>query len=103
MNKLLTKNAAIKYLREKTGSMSLRTFDAEVNAGRLPVKPYGNTLRFRQEDLESWAKTTYIHHSESIVVANSGTRTSRSVLMDGELSFVKRLAKRTNNVQHNIA
>ena len=103
MNKLYTKNAAIKYLRELTGSMSLHTFEAEIAAGRIPVKPYGNTSRFRQEDLDLWAKITITPLSESTNVATHGTRISRSALMDTDLSFVKRLGAKMKRRQHNIA
>jgi len=92
MNKLLTIGAAIKYLREHTGAMSKKTFLAEVAAGRIPVKPYGaRAVRYRQRDLDTWLNITVIQHTESINAATSGTHTSRSLLMDNELSFAKAL------------
>lgn len=103
MNKLYSRNAAIKYLKEQTGMMTLRIFMAEVSAGRIPEKPYGNTVRFRQEDLDKWQTITNIHHSDYTNVAKSGTHISRSNLMDADLSFVKRQAKAMKRVQQNIA
>lgn len=94
MEKLLTITDAIKYLRERTGSMSQKTFLAEVAAGRIPVKPYGaRAVRYRQRDLESWLNITEIHHSDFSNAAKSGTRTSRLSLMDNGLSFAKVLAQ----------
>lgn len=87
MNKLYTKNAAIKYLRGIIGSMSLKTFDTEVSAGRIPMKPYGNTVRFRQEDLDTWLNLTITFRSDYTKEGTSGTHTSRSMLLDGDLSF----------------
>ena len=48
MNKLYSRDAAIKYLKQQTGMMTLKAFNAEVNAGRIPQKPYGNSFRYRQ-------------------------------------------------------
>ena len=93
MNKLYSRNAAIKYLKEQTGNMTLNTFNVEVAAGRIPVKPYGNTVRFRQEDLDRWQTLTFAHHSEYTDAANSGTRVSQSSLLDAELSFANLQAK----------
>ena len=45
MTKLLTQNAAIKYLREICGTMSARTFQDEVRSGRIPQKPFGKKIR----------------------------------------------------------
>ena len=45
MTKLLTQDAAIKYLREMCGCMSPRIFQDEVHAGRIPQKPFGNAYR----------------------------------------------------------
>ena len=44
MGKLLSRNAAIAYLRESCGSMSMKVFMNEVHAGRIPAKPYGCLL-----------------------------------------------------------
>ena len=52
MGKLLSRNAAIAYLRESCGSMSMKVFMNEVHAGRIPAKPYGKNYRYRQEDLD---------------------------------------------------
>lgn len=93
MNKLYTTNAAIKYLREQTGAMSLKVFTEEVRQGRIPEKPYGKTVRFRKEDLDRWQTITHTHHTDLPKEAESGTRVSRSSLMDGELSFANLLAK----------
>lgn len=92
MEKLLTITDAVKYLRERTGAMSKKTFLAEVAAGRIPVKPYGaRAVRYRQRDLDTWLNITVIQHTESLNAAKSGTHTSRSLLMDDGLSFAKAL------------
>lgn len=98
MNKLYTTNAAIKYLREQTGSMSLRVFTEEVKLGRIPVKPYGKTVRFRKEDLDKWQTITHIAHTDYSKETGSGMRVSRSSLMGEELSFANLLAKEKSNV-----
>ena len=103
MNKLYSRNAAIKYLKEQTGNMTLRVFNAEVAAGRIPEKPYGNSVRFRQEDLNKWQTLTYVHRSDCTNVDKSGTHTSHSVLADIGLSFVKRQGVQTKRRQRNIA
>ena len=106
MDKLLTVDASIKYLRERAGSMSYKTFMAEINAGRLPYKPYGVKMRFRQQDLDTWLNTTEIHHSDYTNAAKRGTHISRLSLMDSELSFAKLLEQRKglrrNNGQSNV-
>lgn len=93
MNKLYTQNAAIKYLREHTGKMSLKVFTEEVKQGRIPEKPYGKGVRFRQEDLDKWQTLTNMHHTDYSKETGSGTHVSRSLLMDEELSFANLLAK----------
>ena len=59
MGKLLSRNAAIAYLRESCGSMSMKVFMNEVHAGRIPAKPYGKNCRYRQEDLDLWQINPY--------------------------------------------
>ena len=59
MGKLLSRNAAIAYLRESCGSMSMKVFMNEVHAGRIPAKPYGKNYRYRQEDLDLWQINPY--------------------------------------------
>jgi hypothetical protein len=103
MNKLYSRDAAIKYLKQQTGMMTLKAFNAEVNAGRIPQKPYGNSFRYRQEDLDKWQTLTHIHHSESTNVGNTGTRTSHSALADAGLSFVKQQGVKMKRKQYNIA
>ena len=103
MNKLYTQNAAIKYLREQTGQMSLKVFTEEVRQGRIPEKPYGKGVRFRKEDLDRWQTITQMHHTDYTNVAKSGTRISRSLLKDAELSFANLVAKQTSNVRKNTA
>lgn len=93
MNKLYTTHAAIKYLREQTGAMSLKIFTQEVEQGRIPVKPYGNTIRFRKEDLDKWQTITRIAHTDYTNETASGTRAYRSSLATEELSFAKVLAQ----------
>lgn len=93
MNKLYSRNAAIKYLKEQTGNMSLRIFVAEVEAGRIPEKPYGKGVRFRKEDLDRWQTITHMHHTNLSKETESGTRVSRSSLMDEGLSFANLLAR----------
>lgn len=95
MDRLLTMDAAIKYLRERAGSMSYKTFMAEINAGRLPYKPYGTKMRFRRQDLDTWLHTTETHHSDFTNVATRGTHISRASLMDADLSFAKLLEQRS--------
>lgn len=103
MNKLYTQNAAIKYLREQTGQMSLKVFVQEVQAGRIPEKPYGKGVRYRQEDLDRWQTITHIHHIDCSKEANTGTRISRSLFKEEGLSFAKRLAKQNLNAHKSIA
>ena len=92
MTKLLTQDAAIKYLREICGSMSARIFQDEVRSGRIPQKPFGKkSVRYRQEDLDKWCNITNVY-SDCSNVAKSGTRISRSLFRDSELSFAKVLA-----------
>lgn len=93
MNKLYTTNAAIKYLREQTGAMSLKVFTEEVRQGRIPEKPYGNTIRFRKEDLDRWQTITRTHHTDYSKETESGTRAYRSSWETEELSFAKVLAQ----------
>ena len=93
MNKLYSRNAAIKYLKEQTGNMTLRVFNAEVAAGRIPEKPYGNGVRFRQEDLDRWQTITHTHHTDLSKEMGSGMHVSRSSLVGGELSFANLLAQ----------
>ena len=95
MTKLLTQDAAIKYLREMCGSMSARIFQDEVHAGRIPQKPFGKkSVRYRQEDLDKWCNITRTL-SDYSNVAKSGTRISRSLFRDSELSFAKVLDAKT--------
>ena len=96
MGQIIAKYQAIKYLRERAGRMSEAILDAEVASGRIPVKPFGNKIRFRTEDLDKWLETSEVR-LEYIGVATPGTHTSRSSLLDGGLSFVKRLGARTRN------
>lgn len=92
MCKLLTQDAAIKYLREICGSMSARIFQDEVRSGRIPQKPFGKkSVRYRQEDLDKWCNITNVY-SDCSNVAKSTTRISRSLRTDNELSFAKVLA-----------
>ena len=92
MTKLLTQNAAIKYLREICGSMSFQIFQDEVRSGRIPQKPFGKkSVRYRQEDLDRWCNITNVY-SDCSNVAKSTTRISRSLFRDSELSFAKVLA-----------
>ena len=98
MGQIIPKYLAVKYLRERAGRMSEKILDAEVAHGRIPVKPFGNKIRFRTEDLDKWLETSEVRF-ESIGVATPGTRTSRSSLLDGGLSFVKRLGAKTHNQQ----
>ncbi len=102
MGKLLSRNAAIAYLRESCGSMSMKVFMAEVHAGRIPAKPYGKNYRYRQEDLDLWQNITK-HLSEYSSGAKSTTRTSRSLLLGDELSFVKRRAAQLHRPRLNGA
>ena len=95
MNKLFTQSAAIKYLREQTGQMSLRVFTEEVKQGRIPEKPYGKAVRFRKEDLDKWQTITHMHHTDYSSEVKSGTHISRSSLKGEESSFANLLAKRT--------
>lgn len=101
MNKLLTTNAAIQYLREQAGSMSYKTFMVEINAGRIPYKPYGCKMRFRKTDLDTWLNTTETHRSDYTNAAKRGTRTSRLSLMDDGLSFAKLLEQRSGLRRNN--
>lgn len=103
MDKLFTTNAAILYLRERVGSMSRKTFLAEVAAGRIPVKPYGAQVRFRKQDLDTWLNITETHHSDFTNAAKRGTPTFRSALMESGLSFVKRQGVQMKQRRRNIA
>lgn len=96
MGQILPKYLAVKYLRERGGCMSNKVFDAEVASGRIPVKPFGHNIRFRTEDLDKWLETSEVR-LESISGATPGTPTSRSSLLDGGWSFVKRLGVKTRN------
>ncbi len=100
MKKLLTQNAAIAYLRNVCGAMSIKVFQEEVRAGRIPQKPFGKTVRYRQEDLDKWCDITKVH-SDYSNVAKSGTRTSRSLFRDSGLSFAKVLDALTKPQQKN--
>lgn len=92
MKKLLTQNAAIAYLRNVCGAMSIKVFQEEVRAGRIPQKPFGKkSVRYRQEDLDKWCNITNVY-SDCSNAAKSGTRISRSLFRDSELSFAKVLA-----------
>ena len=102
MGQLLTATAAIEYLRDTCGCMSRKTFQAEVTAGRIPVKPYGKKYMYRQEDLDAWQNITK-PLSEYSNVAKSGTRISRSSQMDAGLSFANLLAARKKTPLKNIA
>lgn len=101
MDRLLTLNAAIQYLRERAGTMSYKTFMAEINAGRMPYKPYGSKMRFRAQDLDTWLNTTVTHHSDCISAVTRGTHISRAELQDAELSFAKLLAAKQNPTRRN--
>lgn len=103
MNKLFTQDAAIKYLREQCGQMSLKVFTQEVEQGRIPEKPYGKGVRFRKEDLDKWQTITHIHHIDSSKEANTGTRISRSSFKGEGLSFAKLLAKQQSKTHKNTA
>ena len=101
MTKLLTQNAAIKYLREICGSMSARTFQDEVRSGRIPQKPFGKkSVRYRQEDLDKWYNITNVY-SDCSNAAKSTTRISRSLRTDNGLSFAKVLGALTKTPQQN--
>lgn len=102
MGKLLSRNAAIAYLRESCGSMSMKVFMNEVHAGRIPAKPYGKNYRYRQEDLDLWQNITK-HLSEYSNAEKSGTRISRSSRMDAELSFDNLLVALKKTQQKNTA
>lgn len=99
MNRLYTKHAAIKYLREQIGRMSERAFEEEVNQGRILEKPYGRSVRYRKEDLDRWQTITRTRHIDCSNGTAGGTRISRSSLLDGELSFAKLLAKQTSRAR----
>ena len=99
MNKLYTTAAAIQYLREQTGAMSLKVFTEEVKQGRIPEKPYGKTVRFRKEDLDRWQTITHTHHTDYSNEMVSGTHVSRSSLMDEGLSFANLQAKLKSNLR----
>lgn len=102
MGKILSRHAAIMYLRNACGSMSPKTFAAEVAAGRIPAKPYGTTFRFRQEDLDQWQKITQTHVVFSNV-AKSGTPISRSRQVGADMSFVKRRGVQTKTMhEHGV-
>ena len=100
MDRLLTMDAAIKYLRERAGSMSYKTFMAEINAGRLPYKPYGTKMRFRRQDLDTWLHTTETHHSDYTNVATRGTHISRASLVGTEWSYAKLLEQQRGIKRH---
>lgn len=98
MCKLLTQDAAIKYLREMCGCMSGQVFRDEVRAGRIPQKPFGKkSVRYRQEDLDKWCNITRTL-SDYSNVAKSGTRISRSLFRDSDLSFAKVLDAKTKTM-----
>ena len=103
MNKLYTQSAAIQYLREQCGQMTVRVFMEEVRQGRIPEKPYGKSVRFRKEDLDRWQTLTHMHHIDCSKEANTGMRISRSLLKDTELSFVNLLAKQKSKTHKDTA
>lgn len=91
--RLLTQSAAIQFL-----GVSRKIFLIEVTRGNIPRKSYGNSYRYRKEDLKTWQKITEIH-SPLPCADISGMRTSHHALTDGGLSFAKVRAVRPKKMQ----
>lgn len=92
---LLTQGKASAFL-----GMNPRTFVSLVKAGYIPVVPYGRSFRYNVEDLIRWANSARpLSDYLGDQTRRSGTRISRSQLVDAELSFAKLLDARVSAKQ----
>lgn len=92
MGQLLTQKSACEYLRHSCGSMSVHTFNKEVAAGRIPVKWFGRSKRYRIEDLDAWQQKTIVR-SDYTSAAKSGTRIYHSLPRATGMSFAQARAQ----------